>query len=90
MPRENKYVKKDDLIEYVNDMGAVLEYNRSVGVFYIFSRHDVDNWVWVINPHTNERVRKLRELEKFFWYRALDEALNRLSESSRSRATQQK
>lgn len=90
MPRENKFAKREDLIEYVKGMGAELEYNRSVGVFYIHSRGNEENWVWVINPHTRERVRKFRELPKLSWYRALDEALGRLQIAGQSHVTEEK
>lgn len=90
MPRENKFVKKAEITEYVSDRGAVLEFNRSKGVFYIYSRHDTNVWVWVINPHTKERVRRLRELDKAYWYIALDTALKRLAEAAQSQAVQEK
>lgn len=90
MPRERKHVKQSEIFDYVNDRGARLEFYRPSGVFSIHSRHDESKWVWVINPHTQERVRRVRELDKNDWVTALEHALKRLGDTSKTRSTQEK
>lgn len=90
MPRERKHVKKDEIFDYVSDRGARLEFYRPSGVFSIHSRHDDNKWVWVINPYTQERVRRVRELDKDAWITALENAFERLQSATSTRATQEK
>lgn len=78
MPRINKHIKQEEIEHYVSAAGALLQFNRTLGVFYVYAAEDKDTWAWVINPYTKERVRRLRELDKMSWYVALDEAIARL------------
>lgn len=78
MPRENKYLKLEELEAYAFAAGAELEFYSPTGVFTMRDRQDKDKWVWVINPYTKQRVMKVRELDKTSWLIALDDALSRM------------
>ncbi len=78
MPRENKYLKLEELEAYAYANGAELNFYPPTGVFTMRNRQDHEVWVWVINPYTQERVKRVRELDKSSWISALQDALNRL------------
>lgn len=78
MPRENKYLKLEELEAYAYANGAELNFYPPTGVFTMRDRKDHETWVWVINPYTQERVKRVRELDKSSWIFALQNALERL------------
>jgi len=78
VPRENKYLKLEELEAYAYANGAELNFYPPTGVFTMRDRKDHETWVWVINPYTQERVKRVRELDKSSWIFALQNALERL------------
>ncbi|ORM52633.1 hypothetical protein HA41_11155 [Pantoea conspicua] len=82
MPRENKYLKLEELEAYAYANGAELNFYPPTGVFTMRDRKDIETWVWVINPYTKERVKRVRELDKTSWIFALQDALERLKAAS--------
>jgi len=78
VPRENKYLKLEELEAYAYANGAELNFYPPTGVFTMRNRQDHEAWVWVINPSTQERVKRVRELDKASWIFALQDALERL------------
>lgn len=78
MPRENKHLKLEELEAYVYANGAELNFYPPTGVFTMRDRENREAWVWVINPATKERVKRVRELDKISWINALKDALERL------------
>ena len=82
MPRENKYLKLEELEAYAYVNGAELNFYPPTGVFTMRDRKDIETWVWVINPYTKERVKRVRELDKTSWIFALQDALERLKTAS--------
>jgi len=78
VPRENKYLKLEELEAYAYTNGAELNFYPPTGVFTMRNRQDHEAWVWVINPYTQERVKRVRELDKSSWIFALQDALKRL------------
>ena len=78
MSRENKHLKLEELEAYVYANSAELKFYPPTGVFTMRDRQNREAWVWVINPVTKERVRRVRELDKISWINALHDALERL------------
>jgi hypothetical protein len=78
VPRENKHLKLEELEAYAYVNGAELSFYPPTGVFTMRDRQNSETWVWVINPYTQERVKRVRELDKSSWIFALQDALARL------------
>lgn len=82
MPRENKYLKLEELEVYAYANGALLDYYSPTGVFTLRDRLKSESWVWIINPYTKDRVKRVRELDKSSWIYAIEDALKRLRNDS--------
>jgi len=82
VPRENKYLKLEELEAYAYANGALLDYYSPTGVFTLRDRLKSEAWVWIINPYTKDRVKRVRELDKSSWIYAIEDALKRLRNDS--------
>lgn len=82
MPRENKYLKLEELEVYAYANDALLDYYSPTGVFTLRDRLKSEAWVWIINPYTKDRVKRVRELDKSSWIYAIEDALKRLRNDS--------
>ncbi len=75
---EKKYHTTEELESLTHAMGCRLQFKRMQSVFTI---HDdkTGEWTWVINPSSNQRVKRVRELSRSEWITALSNAKKALA-----------
>lgn len=69
--RPRKFYNLRELAELARAHGCELRYKRSQAVFSLHLNDKPEEWRWIINPASGERVRLVRELDRHEWVELL-------------------
>jgi hypothetical protein len=65
--RPRKFYTFSELTELAHAHGCELRYKRTQAVFSLHLADRPEQWCWIINPASGERVRLVRELDRHEW-----------------------
>lgn len=65
--RPRKFYNLSELAKLAQAHGCELRYKRSQAVFSLHLNDKPEEWSWIINPASGERVRLVRELDRHEW-----------------------
>lgn len=77
--RPRKFYNLNELTELARAYGCELQYKRSQAVFSLRLNDNPEEWSWIINPESGERVRLIRELDRQEWGEVLAAARDGLA-----------
>lgn len=77
--RPRKYYTISELSELARAHGCELRYKRTQAVFSLYLADKPEEWIWLINPASGERVKLVRELKRHEWIALLAESHDALA-----------